>query len=1548
VSDFSERLSSLSPKRLALLAYELNEQLAREKAKTHQPIAIVGLACRFPGGADSPGELWRRLMSGDDLTGPAPSDRWRLDQPIAGLEGADGAPQRPRGGFLPRVDQFDPLFFGISPLEAETMDPQQRLLLEVVWEALENAAIPPASLRGSRTGVYVGIAGNDFAHTLLDQDEGELDSHIASGGSHAIAAGRIAYALDLAGPCMSIDTACSSSLVAVSAACDSLRIGRSTLALAGGVSLILSPETSVVLAKAGMLSPSFRCKSFDAGADGFARGEGCGVVVLKRLADAERDGDRIMAVIRGAAVNQDGRSAGLTAPNGQAQRSLLRDALADADLGPEQVQYVEAHGTGTHLGDPVEAQALAAVYGPTRPRDMPLWLGSIKANFGHLEAAAGVAGLIKLVLCLEHETIPPIAGLTTPNPHVDWEKSALALPTRPTQWPGPASSRVGGVSSFGFSGTNAHLLLSAPRPPPASTQALPDRSHHLLCLSAKSDTALRVLCGRYADHLERNPDIAISDLCATANEGRNHHPVRLAIVSRDIPELRMRLARTSAAQPRESRTAGEKSIEAPQIAFLFTGQGSQYFGMARQLYEAEPAFAATIDRCDEALRGEWAHGLKALLFSDGGDGGVRLDQTGYTQPALFSIEVALATFLMSLGVRPAAALGHSVGEYAAACAAGVFSIEDGSRLIARRARLMQALPPGGGMVAVLAPEADVLRAIAPFPALSVASFNGPGNSVVSGPLGDVHRLIRGLDASDTPHQLLTVSHAFHSALLEPMLDAFEREASKLSYGAPRFPIVSNLTGRIALGDDLRSGGYWRDHARRPVRFAEGIHTLRAMGCTAFVEIGPAPVLSGMARRIIGDPDGLWLPTLRKGRPDLDQLLDSLGQLYAKGATLDFVALNGGRANPKLPLPTYPFERSRYWPTIKPRAASPGAPTPATDQEPERDWLYDPVWRPAGDDGADRGASGFIADTGAIQKAIDDHIATSSRNQPGGHGDLGYEQLDRLCRDYILEALAKLGCVLVAGDVFSTDALGARLDIRVRHRRLFARLLTILAEDGVLAGDAAAWRVSVPPEPPASEARLRAMASGHAQFAAELAVLAPCGSRLAEVLQGRRDPLELLFPDGSLEAATRLYSEPEPVRIFNDLVARCIETAVGGLPPDRRLRVLEVGAGTGGTTARVLRHLPRDRTLYRFTDVSPRFLDAARLRFEDYDFVEYDLFDLDDPEPDMARLAGGFDIIIAANVVHATRDLRRSLEALRRRLAPGGLLVLLEVVRPQRLGDLTVGLTDGWWLFEDHDVRPDYALVSSAVWTRLLEETGFEGVLACPRPGQERDRLLSNQTILLAKRAPDTTSLSPARGESARGRWLIFADDGGLGRDLADRLRERGGQCLMVHHGGAYQQLGGDFRINPTDGSDHARLLRAFTGQDPEACRGVVYLWGLDAVFRDDAGPSAVLHAVERACRPALVAFQVMAEAPRFGGEVTVVTRGGRATHPTQAPARPAQAALWGMAGVVALEHPELSCRRVDLAGAAEAESLTDDLLRHEADEDQVASDRRLARSPRRL
>jgi acyl transferase domain-containing protein/SAM-dependent methyltransferase len=1541
VTDFLDRIASLSPKRLVLLAHELNEELGRERAKTHQPIAIVGLAFRFPGAGDDPEALWRHVAAGDDLIRPAPSDRWDLDQPLPGSATHSAAGPQPRGGYLPRVDEFDPLFFGISPREAETMDPQQRLLLEVGWEALENAAIAPAVLGGSRTGVFVGIAGSDFAQRVLDQDSERLDGYMASGASHAVAAGRLAYALDLSGPCMSIDTACSSSLVAISAACDSLRLGRSNLALAGGVSLILSPETTIILAKAGMLSPSFRCRSFDAAADGFVRGEGCGVVVLKRLTDAERDGDRIRAVIRGTAVNQDGRSSGLTAPNGPAQQSLLRDALSDADVRPGQVQYIEAHGTGTRLGDPIEAQALEAVFGPDRPREEPLWIGSIKANFGHLEAAAGLAGLIKLVLCLEHGTIPPLAGLTSPNPHVDWKNSPLALPRHPTPWPGAPSRRIGGVSSFGFSGTNAHLVVSAP--PSVAPPSRPERSHHLLCLSARTRNALGALAARYVEYLDRNPETAASDLCFTANAGRNHHPERLAIVSQDIAGFRMRLAQAPVAFAAECKP--DERTGPPQIAFLFTGQGSQYFGMARALYAAEPAFAATIDRCDAILGSIWDHSLTALLFSEDGDGGARLSQTGFTQPALFSVEVALADLLMSWGVRPAAVLGHSVGEYAAACIAGVFSLEDGLRLIAKRAKLMQSLPSGGGMVAVLAGEAEVARAIASFPTLSVAAFNGPSNIVVSGPLRDLDRLVHRLEASGAACQPLAVSHAFHSALLEPMLTELEREADSLSYGEPRFPVISNLTGRCARGDELRSGAYWRNHARMPVRFADGVRALRALNCTAFVEIGPAPVLSGMARRVLRDSDFLWLPTLRQGRADLDQVLDSVGQLYEAGVDLDFPAMMGdARAYRKRSLPTYPFERSRYWPTIKARAAVSCASAPKSETEPCCDWLYEPEWRPSPEYAETGQRAACIPDTGFLLAAIDKQVAALQQSRPAGANDLGYAAIDRLCRDYIREALGKLGCALSPGDAFSTAELFHRLGVAHRHKRLFARMISILAEDGIIAGDADGWRISASPEPPSSEGRLNTLAADYPEFATELAVLAPCGASLAEVLQGRRDPLELLFPGGSLDVTTRLYSDPAPVRTFNGLIASCVEAIVERLPADRRLSILEVGAGTGGTTARVLPHLPPDRTRYLFTDISREFLDRASTRFRDYEFVDYDIFNLDDPPSDRPELQGAFDVVIVANAVHATIDLRRSLDALHRLLRPDGLLILLEVVRPQRMADLTVGLTDGWWAFKDSDVRPDYPLVSAERWARFLDETGFTGAVAVPTLGQGTDRLLSNQSILLARRAAEAVSPGLAAGSAARGRWLVFADQAGIGDKLAADLEIRGGECLMARRGSDFRETRGDFRIRPMEAADHAHVLRTFAGANPDACRGVVYLWGLDADFHEGDEAGAVLGCVEAACRPALLAIQAMAGAAWRGGRITIVTRGARPTQLEPSPIYPAQAALWGMAGVLALEHPELRCRRVDLVDAAASGKLADELLRADAVEPNGRRVLRLARS----
>jgi acyl transferase domain-containing protein len=1493
MSEFFDRIDSMSPKRLALLAHELNDELERERARRHQPIAIVGMACRLPGGGDDPESVWTLLASGKDLITPAPSDRWQLDQMIAG--------RIPEAGFLGPVDGFDPLFFGISPREAETMDPQQRLLLEVTWEALENAAIAPDSLQGTRTGVFIGIAGNDFSQKMHEQDLANLDGYMASGGSQAVAAGRLSYTLDLAGPCVSINTACSSSLVAIADACDSLRLGRSDAALAGGVSLILTPDTTAVLIKAGMLSPTYRSRSFDAQADGFARGEGCGMLVLKRLDDAERDGDRIHAVIRGVAVNQDGRSAGLTAPSGPAQQALLRDALADAGLSSDEVQFVEAHGTGTSLGDPIEAQALTAVYGRGRTADNALIIGSIKSNMGHLEAAAGAAGMIKLILALDKGVIPPLVHLSAPNPHIDWANSGLSLARAMTPWPGDPAKRAGGVSSFGFSGTNAHLILgAAPTATPTSRAPAVNRSHHLFCLSARSPQALHVLAQRYRAHLNQHPDIDVADLCYSANQGRRHHAERVAFVVSDVPDLQARLD-DFVQTPIGPKSGAEQSTV--KLGFLFTGQGSQYAAMARGLYEAEPAFAAILDQCDAIFQDATGRSLTGLLYAgDPADAGC-IDQTGLTQPALFALEVALAKLLISWGIRPAAMLGHSVGEFAAACIGGVFSLEDGLRLIARRAELMQALPPGGGMTAVLTEEATVRRLLTSFPTLSVAGLNGPTNIVVSGPLDELERLTTRLSQDDVAFSPLTVSHAFHSALLDPMLGDLARAADQIVYGDLTIPVMSNLTGREADDQDLRCGRYWRDHARNAVRFTEGARGLEALGCTTFVEVGPAPVLAGMARRFITDPKIAWLPTLRPGRPDLAQLLESVGELYVRGINIDFAAMYQHRPGRRLALPTYPFERDRYWPEITARTSESHAPVRPSFE----DWLYEKEWQAEIDPIAATRAPAYIPETERLVTVVDLRVKEMQQDPDWTNDDRSYEAGDALCRDYIVEALAALGYHLPVGDQFTADALQAQLGVIDRHTKLFARMLAILAEDGILEAAAAGWVVAHQPENIDSRSRLQALDQSGPQFRVELTLLAECGPRLAEVLQGRCDPMPLLFPAGKLDLTAKLYSEPRPMVVFNGLVESAIENIVHALPDNRPIRILEVGAGTGGTTARVLPMLPPERAEYLFTDVSQQFLDRARERFAAFPFVDYDILNLENPLFGRDALLESFDIIIAANVVHATRDIQNTLDALRHFLKPQGLLLLLEVVQPQRIGDLTVGLTEGWWAFTDHELRPDYPLISRTAWTTVLNEAGFITAAAAPH-GRQDNRILDNQALLFARRpAAQEEPASAASTLTASGRWLIYADQGGIGQSIAQTLEARGGETIIVSVTSA-TAVAQEIAINPSSLDDHTKKL-AQAGE----IRGVIYLWGLDARCDDKASPADVGEAVETACHGALRLCQALIAA--HGRGLTILTRD-----------EPAQAALWAMAGSAALEHPELAIQRVEISADATAEQIVDGLL----------------------
>ena len=883
-------------------------------ATTSSPVAVVGMACRFPGAADPEG-FWSLLDQGREAISEIPAERFDLADWYDPDPSARGKIYTRRAGLVEGIEGFDAEFFRISPVEAMAMDPQQRLVLEVAVEAVERAGMPIDGLRGSRVGVYVGAGPGRHVPRPHAGDAAAIDAHTATGSALSVIAGRVAYALGLEGPAMVVDTACSSSLVAIDQACDALRLGKSDLALAGGVNTLLDPQGMVATCRARMLSPDGRCKTFDARADGYVRGEGCGVLVLKRLADAERDGDRIWAVIRGSAVNQDGASAGLTAPSGPAQRRVIAEALERSGLIPTDIDYLEAHGTGTRLGDPIEVRAAAAAYGVDRDATQPLLIGSVKTNIGHLEAAAGVAGVIKTVLALNHGVIPRHLNFEQPSPHIPWESLPVRVVDDATPWPTrEGRPRRAGVSSFGFSGTNAHMIVESYgdlREPcdasPSREEGQRRRVHRLLPLSARNDKALRDAAARMARWIEDNDTADLADLAYTAGIARSHLSERAGLVFGGRNELVEALV--ALADGKASTTAARGSaLEAPRVAFLFTGQGSQWQGMGRTLYETEPVFRDVMDRCDALVRRERGASLLAVLAGRPEATGT-IDDTAWTQPCLFALQAALVALCRNAGVEPAVVMGHSVGEIAACYAAGVFDLEEGLRLALVRGALMAALPAGGAMSAVFAPAEQVAAALTAFSALSLAADNGT-HQVVSGPAADLLALTRQLAAEGVRVEPLAVSHAFHSALMDPMLDGLEAAAAGFAARAPAVPLISNVTGEALGPTDVPDGAYWRAHARQPVLFARGLAALDRLGIDLLLEIGPRPVLAPLAATAwpAGAPPRS-ISLLRWKRPESESFALALAELYGAGVAIDFGALCGGEQRTKLSIPTYPFQRA---------------------------------------------------------------------------------------------------------------------------------------------------------------------------------------------------------------------------------------------------------------------------------------------------------------------------------------------------------------------------------------------------------------------------------------------------------------------------------------------------------------------------------------------------------------------------------------------------------------------------------------------------------------
>lgn len=1387
MKDASGSLTGLSAVKLALMAKRVRAQT--DAVRRAEPIAVVGMGCRFPG-ANSPDEFWRILIDGVDAIREVPSDRWNADAFYDIDAATPGRANTKWGGFLDRIDGFDAGFFGVLPREAERMDPQHRFFLEVAVDALDDAGLARERLRGSRAGVFVASYHNDYTN-LQYSDLESVDARTLTGTLHSVLANRLSYLLDLRGPSLSLDTACSSGLVAVHLACQSLRNGESDLAIAGGVSLMVSPDLMVSLAKGGFMAPDGRCKTFDARADGFTRGEGCGVVVLKRLSDAIADGDRILSVVRGSALNQDGHTTTLSAPSGLAQQALVREALANAQVSPASIGFVETHGTGTSLGDPIEVEALSAVLGQPRADGSRCLLGAAKANVGHLEAAAGLVGVIKATLALKHGVVPRQVHFTRLNPHINLDGTCLDIPSETREWVRGATPRLAGVSSFGVGGTNAHVILEEAPTLPHDPSAASDDRALVLALSAQSGDALRAAAEQWRDFLASTQSSA-STIAATAGARRSHYRHRLAVVGQTRAEWSAAIEAVLSDRSTPAAATGSTPAHgSPRIAFVFCGQGPQWHAMGRELLASEPVFRETFMACDALIARHTGWSLATELSAS--EETSRLDRTSVAQPALFGIQVALAALWRSWGVIPSAVVGHSVGEIAALHVAGVLTLEEAVRVVCERGSTMERAPDDGRMAvaSLTAAEADVL--VRPYGArLSVAALNSPRGVTLSGEPAALADALAQLDARGVSHRMLAVRYAFHSDQMAPCEQRLASTLGPVRVSAPSIPVYSTVTGRRA--DDLRfDSAYFGRNVRAAVQLAPAIDALIADGVDAFIEIGPHPVLATSLAECLGarGAEAPVIASMRRGKPERETFMRAVAGAYCAGATLDWTAM--GEPTTPVALPSYPWQHQRYWftPTPTNRAASGTAVrNPLLGQRVRiavpKTRVYESSWSSA--------SPGWITD-------------------------------HRVFGRVALPAAAMLEAFHAAAvDTFGS---GATINELVLQRPL------ILTEDG----NANSWQV---------------IATAHDDGSLGLSLRAsvpPDDWRTiatASAVKGATSP-DRPFSD---ENATRRI---EPDAWYEQF----LNLGIAFGPAFRGLSSVRYGDGVASGSL----DLPLVIEDARHHDVHAALLDAAI---------------------QLASAAAGADTsgVVPASVLLPIGVDRFTVVSAAPSRCRARVRVKREGTGATVTADIRIEDETGSLIAMLEGVR--FARASANAWASPVDQDDW------------------TYRVQWDAAPPLATAVG-----SATGHWLLFCDRSGIGDALASTLRAAGASCRLAYAGDhlAHDPSGNRWTIDPRDASHMMELCRG------ESWTSVVHLWSLDCAAaeladaaRDDdlLSTGSVLHLT-----------QALASSP---APLRIVTRGAQVTDvdTDSARIRPWGAGAWGLANVIEIEHPELSCRVIDL------------------------------------